>query len=56
MGSINGKDCSGRLSFISVSKENGKIYVFSPEDASDVVFTIEQAEELIKEIERCINE
>lgn len=54
--SIGGKDKYGDKSFISVSKENGKIYIYSPEDASDVVFTTKQAKELIKAIEKCIEE
>lgn len=54
--SINGKDSAGNESYISVTKENGKIHIFSPEDAGDVIFTTKQARELIKAIEKCIKE
>lgn len=54
MASINGKDSSGNKSFISVSEKDGKIYIFSPEDGGDVVFTKKQAKELVKEIEKLI--
>lgn len=53
---INGKDNAGNHAYISVSKENGKILVFSSEDCSDVVLTKKQAKELIEAIENCIKE
>ena len=56
MASVNGKDSCGNESYISVTKENGKIHIFSPEDAGDVVFTTKQARELVKIIEKCIKE
>lgn len=56
MGSISGKDSSGNGSYISVTKEDGKIHIFSPEDAGAVIFTVKQARELIKEITKCIND
>ena len=54
MVSIDGKDSSGNKSFISVSEKDGKIYIFSPEDGRDVIFTKKQARELVKEIEKLI--
>lgn len=47
-------DCAGNKSFISVSKENSKIHIYSPEDMSDVIFTTKQAKELVNAIEKCI--
>lgn len=54
--SINGKDTSGNDSFIMVTKEEGKIHIFSPEDGSSVVFTKQEARQLIKLIEDTIKE
>ena len=54
MASVAGKDSSGNESYIQVTKEDGKIHIFSPEDAGDVIFTTKQARELVKEIEKCI--
>ena len=53
---INGKDNAGNHAYISVSKENGKILIFSSEDCSNVVFTKKQATELVEAIESCIKE
>lgn len=53
---INGKDNAGNHAYISVSKENGKILVFSSEDCSNVVLTKKQSKELIEAIENCIKE
>lgn len=53
---INGKDSEGNKSYIRVSMEGNKIYIFSPEDASDVVLTVKQAKELIDAIKKCILE
>lgn len=56
MAIINGKDSAGNKSYIQVSREGNKIYIFSPEDASDVVLTVKQAKELIDAIKKCILE
>ena len=53
---IYGKDSAGNQSYIQVYRERNTIRVFSPEDASDVVFTVKQAKELIEAIKKCINE
>ena len=53
---VEGNDSSGNYAYISVSKENGKILLFSSEECGDVVFTKAQARELIKKIEECIKE
>lgn len=55
MGIIIGKDLAGNNSYINVSKKSNAIHIFSPEDASDVVFTVKQAKELIAAIKECIN-
>lgn len=39
---------------MKVTKEDGKIHIFSPKDAGDVIFTTKQARELVNEIEKCI--
>lgn len=56
MRSVIGKDSAGNSAYISVSKDNGKIFIFSSEECSDVIFTKAQARELIKVIEDCIKE
>lgn len=52
---IDGKDIVGNRSYILISKKSNAIHIFSPEDASDVVLTVEQAKELISAIKKCIN-
>lgn len=56
MKTIYGKDSAGNKSYIQVSRDENKICVYSPEDASDVIFTVKQAKELIDAIKKCINE
>ena len=58
MAVINGKDTCGNKSYISVTKnkETGKIHIFSPEDANDVVLNTKQARQLIEEIKKCISD
>ena len=53
---IEGKDSSGNYAYVSITKENGKILLFSSEDCGDVVFTKAQARELIRQIEECLKE
>lgn len=51
---IHGKDSAGNNAYILVSKDNGKILIFSSEECGDVFFTRKQAKELVKAIEDCI--
>lgn len=55
MEQIKGKDLGGNESYICVSRQSNTIHIFSPEESSDVVFTIKQAKELISAIKKCIN-
>lgn len=51
---VNGKDSAGNYSFIQVSRESNTIHIYSPEDGSDVIFTVKQAKQLIDAIKECI--
>ena len=53
---VHGKDISGNESFVAVSRKKGEIYIYSPEDADYVIFTVKQARNLIKAIELAIKE
>ena len=53
---IEGKDSSGNYAYVSITKKNGKILLFSSEDCGNVVFTKAQARELVKQIEECLKE
>lgn len=55
MEQIKGKDLGGNESYICVSRQSNTIHIFSPEESSDVVFTVKQAKELISAIKKCIN-
>lgn len=51
---INGKDSAGNNSYIQVSKESNTIHIYSPEEGSDVIFTVKQAKQLVDAINECI--
>jgi uncharacterized protein YpmB len=51
---VKGKDNAGCESYISVERDGSKIKVYSPEDASDVVFTVKEAKELIQALQSAI--
>lgn len=53
---VYGKDSAGNRAYISVSKENGKIKVYSSEERADVIMTKKQARELIQVLEEHIKE
>ena len=56
MASVDGKDVCGSKSYINVSKKNGKIHIFTPEDASDVILTTKQAKQLVEILQDVIKQ
>lgn len=58
MAEIKGKDSCGNSSYLLVNKDKktGKIHIFSPEDAGDVILNTKQARQLIEELKKCIIE
>ena len=56
MATINGRDTCGDKSFIQVTKEDSKIHIYSPEDASAVVLNAKQTKELIKALQDALKE
>lgn len=53
---FEGKDCYTNDSFISITKEDNKIAIFSPEYAGDVFMIKEEAEKMANYILRLCNQ